>query len=1016
MKPLRIELENFGSYESHAVDLAPFLDEGLFLIHGDTGAGKSTLLDAITWALYGRGLGDRVHDDLLRHSAAGPEAATRVSLTFQVGDRTFRVRREMERQRAAKRGGGVTKQRADAVLECLVGDTSFETVQSISRVNEAVESLLRLPYGQFTRVIVLPQGEFRALLLSPAEEQERLLERIFGTERYQAIEARLRELSTRLAADVTAQSAGLAALLQGAQVDDVAALDATRRALAARRDECVQERDAAREAAAARHDEATVGRRLRARNAERAGLRARLAAMQSEGAAHDASRATAARAERAARCEPARDAVVRARAQAVDALARRDAARAEATRTAAALEDPETLPAALRALESERAGLAAERPTLMARVERVLQWTRSETEVADAEVALARAAPQLAPLDAQLDAESAALAAVDAQRAVIAEALRDEPVAQRRHDEVTRRRQTFEARRGVEDRVRKATMSLRDVERRAKQSARDVDELRAQLDRARELARTRLAATLSATLVDGAPCPVCGAHEHPQPAAPPDDARDDDLDAMARELEAREAARSTAAAQFARAQGELDALQRDLADRRAEDDLDEASLLDLERAARAELDRMRALRQQSSGAERQRKAHLDTLANLTALRDGERARVESLRVAHAAAAARRAQLQADLGGEAATLTELRDALAAHDRRAAETSKRLDALRARRAEAELADARVRGQLEAMERAADEAESRRAQAERDLAVARATEGFSSEAMLDEARLDPAATRALLASLTEFDDAMRAAARELSVLGPDDDAPDDAALAALDDLARAAADAVREAERSIGALDERARALASIDAQAQSRAAELAESSRRAAVTRRVSDVVNGHNEARTRLSRYVLLEQFDRVVACASARLSQMSDGRFHLRRRSVRQMGREFELVVDDAYTGAGERSAATLSGGEMFLASLAMALGLGDVLQAWAGGVRVESLFVDEGFGSLDEDSLDKAVSVLEQLPEHARLVGVVSHVGEMRKRIPARLEVIRTEHGTVTRASVRTVRRDGGG
>ena len=159
---------------------------------------------------------------------------------------------------------------------------------------------------------------------------------------------------------------------------------------------------------------------------------------------------------------------------------------------------------------------------------------------------------------------------------------------------------------------------------------------------------------------------------------------------------------------------------------------------------------------------------------------------------------------------------------------------------------------------------------------------------------------------------------------------------------------------------------------------------------------------------RLSRYVLLDLFDRVVASASTGLEAMSDGRFRLRRQERAQTGREFDLVVDDSYVGGVARPAASLSGGEVFLASLAMALGLGEVLQAWAGGIRVESLFVDEGFGALDEDTVERAIELLERLPQHARMVGVVSHVPELRKRIPARLEVLRGDHGSFTRCSLR--------
>ncbi|HET6447505.1 MAG TPA: SbcC/MukB-like Walker B domain-containing protein, partial [Conexibacter sp.] len=162
-------------------------------------------------------------------------------------------------------------------------------------------------------------------------------------------------------------------------------------------------------------------------------------------------------------------------------------------------------------------------------------------------------------------------------------------------------------------------------------------------------------------------------------------------------------------------------------------------------------------------------------------------------------------------------------------------------------------------------------------------------------------------------------------------------------------------------------------------------------------------SGANRLHMRLSAYVLAARLEDVAAAATTRLERMSNGRYQLihtdeRARGERRAG--LELRVVDGWTGQA-RPPATLSGGETFLASLALALGLADVVAAEAGGSRLETLFVDEGFGSLDERTLDEVLDVLDQLREGGRTVGIVSHVAELRQRIPARLRVIKGRDGS---------------
>jgi exonuclease SbcC len=177
----------------------------------------------------------------------------------------------------------------------------------------------------------------------------------------------------------------------------------------------------------------------------------------------------------------------------------------------------------------------------------------------------------------------------------------------------------------------------------------------------------------------------------------------------------------------------------------------------------------------------------------------------------------------------------------------------------------------------------------------------------------------------------------------------------------------------------------------------AGELAGVLARLAAAGNVAEVTRGRNHLNMSLQRFVLAARLEEVAEAASVRLSAMSGGRFRLRHDAAvedRRQASGLALVVEDSWTGANDRPAGSLSGGESFLASLSLALGLSDVVLRRSGGMRVDALFVDEGFGSLDEEALDHAIRALEDLRGGGRLVGVISHVAELRRRIPARIEV----------------------
>ncbi|MFF5584279.1 AAA family ATPase [Streptomyces hygroscopicus] len=492
-----------------------------------------------------------------------------------------------------------------------------------------------------------------------------------------------------------------------------------------------------------------------------------------------------------------------------------------------------------------------------------------------------------------------------------------------------------------------------------------------------------IAAELAAGLRPGEPCAVCGATEHPSPARPGDGHVDRTAEEAAladyqRAEEAREEAERTrnalrearAGAEAAAEGGDAAELDRALAELRAAyaEARDAAADGHAAREALDRAEREHARRtSQRQEAERRAAARTSHREALARERAGLLAELEQARGADATVAERAARLERQAG------------LLAH---AAEAARNAEATAARlkEADARLADAAYRAGFDTPEQAAEAVlpPDRQRDARRRL-DAWQTESAAVAAELSDPKVlaaaqappaDPAATRAAAEAATR-------ALREVS-------AADAAARTRCEELDALSAQAVADARR-----------LAPLRAE-YDRIARLAS----------LAAGTSADNERRMRLEAYVLAARLEQVAAAASARLRQMSSGRYTLVHSDARSGGRGrsgLGLHVIDAWTGR-ERDTATLSGGETFFASLALALGLADVVTDEAGGVRLDTLFIDEGFGSLDEQTLDEVMDVLDSLRERDRTVGIVSHVADLRRRIPAQLEVVKGREGSAVR------------
>ena len=1003
MKPLRLRLDAFGPYAgSQELDFADLKDQAFFLIHGPTGAGKTSILDGISYALYGETSGGlRETRDLRSHFAAA-DVPTRVRFDFTLGSRQFRVERSPEQQVPKQRGEGTKKQLATANLwELVEGREVPLATEKTTLVDAKVAELVGFKASQFRQVVLLPQGRFQEFMLAGSAERQAILQNLFQTARYARITEALVEEEKALKEAMRATQAETRQRLEQAGVKTVEELPGLLQAASARADALA----AVQKLASDRLDQAATGlmdgTRTVERLAEREAAQADLERLQNLSRLMDASRTELDRARRCATVQPV--------------LQR--------------LEESQTR---IRELETEEARLATISQDLEA------AFVQIEADLTEAEqhgirreelrrtiARLMELEPKLAALEAaRLEARESALGrgrlvdlAEDQKRTLegcTVELSRMKGVLQE-----TRTDAAQEAgREGLLYLVRKRLSQREDLERsvdevkRAEETCTTAQEaqlaahkeVQAARERHRSLQERRLAAhaaRLARDLVKGQPCPVCGSESHPHLATPSGELPDEADVRLA--MEAQEDAETVLArAQDANASrgaalGMVQTRRQDLIQTLGEHaDASVETLRAIEARHREELDRSRAAGSDLATVERQVVQAEEARTFAEAKLSETNQRLNELMIREAGAKARMQMLEEEL------LQELRVPAAFSTRRKAaeqelEASEaRLAAARAARDPAQTAVLGAQATLHAhraqVAAARTESWTRMEAVEEALAAAH----FHGRADFDLALRSPEEIRALSEAIDTHAAELASALRRLAqavLLAEGLSAPDLAALQAARDEAQAR---FAQAAEALGRAAAEGAALHRLEQDLTRLTADMGGQDRRYRAVANLARVARGDDGDRISYERFVQGAILDEVLLSASERLRRMSKQRYALRRAvtslDLRRAG-GLQLEITDSHTGRA-RAVSSLSGGEGFQASLALALGLSDVVQRHAGGIRLDTVFIDEGFGSLDPEALDLALRTLEDLNQGGRLVGLISHLEEVKARIPARLEV----------------------
>lgn len=884
MRIHKLTVSGFGPFSGkHTVDFDALSSNGLFIVSGPTGAGKTAVLDAISFALYGETTGEgqasgnrdgRSGADL-RCRACTPMQPTMVAVEFSAGGKKYLAERNPEYERARERGDGVTRQAATASLKVWSTKANAWELRKdgkLSAVNAEIEQIIGLNAEQFRRVIVIPQGRFREVLVSEHADRQKLLQRIFDTEVYERFELVLKDRANKAEDAMKAVKQRLDAVLAdqpwatGMPGDDVAKELATKRDAA---ETALRAATAALDAIDKQRDKA---------------LAERAAAIDLAGLVERSSAAQAKLAKCRASVEHSKD------------------RRAELKRARAAAEP-------MRAIKVHD---AAERQL----TERKAAVPEAKKAVADAKKAEAAARKELAEATKATDEISKCDTRIGKLTVTRAEELK-------KASERDKTRRELEA---LVRRVAGQEQAVLAKKAEAAAATKSVTAARTEAEDAREAFIRGTAARLAGELKPNCPCPVCGSKKHPSPV----EAEEDVPDAEA--LESLEA-------ELAEAEQDRDALKEahtaaalELQKLKTEKSAKEQAL-----AALAEPKDIGALDEEVSKLQRKVSALKTALSSAQSSHDRATKALQ-------ASSEMLARVEQDEAGCKAALESAATALAAAMQAGGFSDAR----------AVLADART-------EREMDEWAAKEAAEDRDLTAAEsAAETLKTQV---NGRVAPDVT-ALEARCNEVESRRNIASQKR-------------------DVDRA------EHQRLKGILT-------SVQTILQDRTGAEAEQRELGALR----DFVLGDTGGGERISlhAWVLGAVLEQVVQLATLRMRHLTKGRYDLVRAegtTDRRANAGLDIEVLDSFTGT-RRAARTLSGGETFLASLSLALALAEVAESRQGGRRLETVFIDEGFGTLDTETLDLAMNALCSMQQQGRVVGVISHVEEMKRQIAVQLQVSR--------------------
>lgn len=1049
MRPVQLELTNFGPYRKEVINFTQFDHAPLFLIGGDTGAGKSTLFDAMTVALFATTSGDRNVEEMRSTFASPEDDLTKVTFYFQQGKHLYRIERVLQQERA-KRGGGTTMQKATASLVIVdkIGGQEIEKLgDKIKEVSDQIEQILGLNAEQFKQIILLPQNDFSRFLKEDSKTKTQILKKIFGTgifDRFQkSLEERLRQsnkdmdkrqaqLDGHFASQVWSEEE-LAVLTQTPASEKLARLEEL---LSQRQESLTEQKSILKDAyedlvklqksLQTAQDLAKIFQELK-----QAKERYRLEI--EEGAQEQAeAKAHLEELQFAQGLQETISSLKQYQKQLLQLEQDLEIAQEELSEKQQAFEGVKAQKEALAAQSKDSLQKEEELETWKEDIIYAQSLVREQEKIKRSRTNYKQLEETYQQASKKIETLNKSLSDLEANRLSLDSLHEAEKLLQSVGYSVDN--QLAQDLKEIED----LKQELAKTEKRQQGLSLDIDQAQESLKELKDQLATTLAsrrqlmiAQLQAELEDGQPCMVCGSIDHPKVyGTKANEAALKDLMNQVEELQAQKERQVATLSNRQATLSEVESKRQDLLDQVAKVKLTlEKHYLELQEQVKGQFDfdfaedyeadcstllrkveqYYQELHKRFDKEEADRLHYQDELAKAQeksidlakayqeakATLDQAKERLKELQEAHP-------ELESvEVYQERISLAK--QELDLYNKQVKENSEAYNQLHA--------DIQgIRGQLESLTKSKENAsqETKRLSAELDqsLMAEGALTNDLEQIQLWLLEVNKQAIPEIQAQLTSYQtlkQELKAQIVKGQALIKDQEKPD------LGNLTQAVEASQESYDKQLAQVSVMEQGLK--DATATYQAAKTLQDSNQEAFKahQELSDlvkVVKGENTAltgRLNLEVYVIRQYFQQILDYANANyIGLLTDNRYSFVLSEEGRRARDhfgLDINVYDQLTGS-ERSVKSLSGGETFIAALAIALSLSEVVQNTSKGAVVEALFIDEGFGSLDKEALTKAIAVLEQIGEN-RMVGVISHVDDMKEGIAQQLAIIKSHDGS---------------
>ncbi|WP_332646170.1 SMC family ATPase [Lysinibacillus sp. 54212] len=1016
MKPIKLTMRAFGPYKGvEVIDFTELQDNRLFVISGATGAGKTTIFDGITFALYGAGSGqDRKENKSMRSDFAEDSMHTAVELIFEVQGKTYRVLRQLSH---VKKGRKTPTGEDYALVEIGPDGEEIKVVerQRVTDINQKLEEIIGLSYDQFNQIIMLPQGEFRKLLTSQSENKEVILRKIFKTERYGNISKKLEE-KKRLAE----QQASTARAMRDSYIDQLSGALPLRQSLLFERlegqaniyqiqealdeerkyyeDKVMVDEKLYKESFNAHHEKQQqyiVSEKLNERITSLMQKKEQLSNKEQELPLFEAKKAEIEAANKAAKLHP------------IFEVCKLTAAELQ-EKTEACSNLAETLHRAQERLSIVEA-------TLLAESNREVERDHLTQKITELE--------KIKPLYEEIDNLTGAVTTLQEHTEVLHRAIvtKSDELKQKKDQlgkratlieemehktaklpEAMQKQQRLKEIIALFAKLQKAENSAQLLQKEYSEADSKYQTIRVAYDAEEKEWLNNQAYHLATTLVPGAPCPVCGSKEHASIHQVVLQAVDEvALKGLKNTLEKAEQQKYSLQGNVSAALNIVEELQSELAGYnvhpidREEQEVNYKEVTRYVEELQEVTRKLIVIKKQYKDLQQQvEQLEVEKVNDESHYYEQQQSLVQQQAVLE--------QKSKAIPTELPNLKTLNEALYAAQQNLSKLQQALQQAQQQYDSVRMTITKTEEALKLTEEAKQGLQEKLSKAKAQFTTELSAAGFSSFEQFSLAKRSEEQIALLQQQYINFTNELHALKEFVREENGSLQGKEIVDLTALSNELQGLKLAYEQAYHVLNVSKDCARNCVDYTDKLEEVAEKIDTLER---VSNEIVDLYNmlrGQNSKKVSFERYVQMGYLEQITEAANIRLHHLSNGQYRLVCSDRQEShGRQSGLSLDvyDSYTGQ-TRDVKTLSGGEKFNASLCLALGMADVIQSFQGNVRIDTMFIDEGFGSLDEESLMRAIDTLIDLQKSGRIIGVISHVAELKAAIPAILEVEKLKEG----------------